>query len=199
MKMPKIPSTKWFYLITSGLSVVAIVMGCVFMLNGANHQTERKQQQVHLKQQQTQRKLSKFEQERPLYSRTEERLDTFMSAYFNYDDQKAYNHRRQAAKKVVSPAVYDNRRLFKEDKYSKTRQLGLQSTFVKNQIVPTKITDQQLEATVYTTQELNFEDEEGQDTIKVFQVTYDGKTDKLVKIDQQGFYNIAVDSTETVD
>lgn len=199
MKMPKIPSTKWFYLITSGLSVVAIVMGCVFMLNGANHQTERKQQQVHLKQQQTQRKLSKFERERPLYSRTEERLETFMSAYFNYDDQKAYNHRRQAAKKVVNPAVYDNRRLFKEDKYSKTRQLGLQSTFVKNQIVPTKITDQQLEATVYTTQELNFEDEEGQDTIKVFQVTYDGKTDKLVKIDQQGVYNIAVDSTETVD
>ncbi|KAA8440915.1 hypothetical protein FKV75_03555 [Weissella paramesenteroides] len=99
----------------------------------------------------------------------------------------------------MSPAVYDNRRLFKEDKYSKTRQLGLQSTFVKNQIVPTKITDQQLEATVYTTQELNFEDEEGQDTIKVFQVTYDGKTDKLVKIDQQGVYNIAVDSTETVD
>lgn len=186
-------------MITSGLSVVAIVMGCVFMLNGANHQTERKQQQVHLKQQQTQRKLSKFERERPLYSRTEERLDTFMSAYFNYDDQKAYNHRRQAAKKVVSPAVYDNRRLFKEDKYSKTRQLGLQSTFVKNQIVPTKITDQQLEATVYTTQELNFEYEEGQDTIKVFQVTYDGKTDKLVKIDQQGVYNIAVDSTETVD
>ena len=36
-------------------------------------------------------------------------------------------------------------------------------------------------------------------TVKVFQITYDGETDKLVKIEQQGIYNIAVDSTETVD
>lgn len=175
--------------------MVAIVIGFVFIFMGANQKATQTKQQDHLQQQ----KLSKFERERPLYSQTEKRLDTFMSAYFNYDDQKGYNHRRKAAKKVVSQAVYDNRKLFKEDKYSKTRQLGLQSTFVKNQIIPTKITDQQLEATVYTTQRLNFEDEDGKDTVKVFQVTYDGETDKLVKIEQRGIYNIAVDSTETVD
>ena len=166
---------------------------------GANQKATQTEQQDHLQQQQTQQKLSKFEREHPLYSQTEKRLDIFMSDYFNYDDQKGYNHRRKAAKKVVSQAVYDNRKLFKEDKYSKTRQLGLQSTFVKNQIIPTKITDQQLEATVYTTQRLNFEDEDGKNTVKVFQITYDGETDKLVKIEQQGIYNIAIDSTETVD
>lgn len=199
MRTPTTQPTKRFYFIWGGLSVVAIVIGFVFIFMGANQKATQTEQQDHLQQQQTQQKLSKFERERPLYSQTEKRLDTFMSAYFNYDDQKGYNHRRKAAKKVVSQAVYDNRKLFKEDKYSKTRQLGLQSTFVKNQIILTKITDQQLEATVYTTQRLNFEDEDGKDTVKVFQITYDGETDKLVKIEQQGIYNIAVDSTETVD
>ena len=89
--------------------------------------------------------------------------------------------------------------MFKEDKYNKTKQLGLQSTFVKNQIVPTKISDSQLEATVYTTQKLNYEDEEGKDTVKVFKITYDGKVDKLSKIEQQGVFEMAIDSTISFD
>jgi len=72
-------------------------------------------------------------------------------------------------------------------------------TFVKNQIVPTKITDSQLEATVYTTQKLNYEDEEDKDTVKVFKITYDGQTDKLSKIKQQGVFEMAIDSTISFD
>lgn len=181
------------------MSILAVIFGSIMMYAGANHKQQQVQQQTQLKKTQTQHKLSQFERQRPLYSQTEKKLDTFMSAFFNYDDQKAYDHRHRVTKKVVSADVYNNRRLFKEDKYNKTSQLGLQSTFVKNQIIPTKIENNQLEATVYTTQTLNFEDEEGKDTVKVFKITYDGKTDQLTKIDQQGVFDMAVDSTISVD
>lgn len=194
MKTPMTRSTKLFYLICGSLSILAVIFGSIMMYAGANHK-----QQTQLKKTQTQHKLSQLERQRPLYSQTEKKLDTFMSAFFNYDDQKAYDHRHRVTKKVVSADVYNNRRLFKEDKYNKTSQLGLQSTFVKNQIIPTKIENNQLEATVYTTQTLNFEDAEGKDTVKVFKITYDGKTDKLTKIDQQGVFYMAVDSTVSVD
>lgn len=199
MKTPMTRSTKWFYMICGSLSILAIIFGSIMMYAGANHKQQQVQQQTQLKKTQTQHRLSQFERQRPLYSQTEKRLDTFMTAFFNYDDQKAYDHRHRATKKVVSADVYNNRCLFKEDKYHKTSQLGLQSTFVKNQIIPTKIDNNQLEATVYTTQTLNFEDEEGKDTVKVFKITYDGKTDKLTKIDQQGVFDMAVDSTVSVD
>lgn len=188
-------STKWFYGICGSLSTLAILFGSIMAYTGASHKQAQVHQETQLKKTQAQVAASKFERQRPLYSQTEKKLDTFMSAFFNYDNQQGYDHRRQGTKKVVSQSVYDDKKLFKDDKYKKTKQLGLQSTFVQNQIVPTKITDSQLEATVYTTQKLNYEDEEGKDTVKVFKVTYDGKTDKLSKIKQQGVFEMAIDST----
>lgn len=188
-------STKWFYGICGGLSTLAILFGSIMAYTGASHKQAQVHQETQLKKTQAQVATSKFERQRPLYSQTEKKLDTFMSAFFNYDNQQGYDHRRKGTKKVVSQSVYDDKKLFKDDKYKKTKQLGLQSTFVKNQIVPNKINDSQLEATVYTTQKLNYEDEEGKDTVKVFKITYDGQTDKLSKIKQQGVFEMAIDST----
>lgn len=199
MKTPMTRSTKWFYGICGGLSLFAILFGSIMAYTGASYKQAQVQQETQLKKTKAQVATSKFERQRPLYSQTEKKLDTFMSAFFNYDNQQGYDHRRKGAKKVVSQSVYDDKKLFKDDKYKKTKQLGLQSTFVKNQIVPTKITDSQLEATVYTTQQLNYEDEEGKDTVKVFKITYDGKTDKLSKIKQQGVFDMAIDSTISFD
>ncbi|MCT0485823.1 hypothetical protein [Weissella paramesenteroides] len=192
-------STKWFYGICGGLSTLAILFGSIMAYTGASHKQAQVHQETQLKKTQAQVATSKFERQRPLYSQTEKKLDTFMSAFFNYDNQQGYDHRRQSTKKVVSQSVYDDKKLFKDDKYKKTKQLGLQSTFVKNQIVPTKINDSQLEATVYTTQKLNYEDEKGKDTVKVFKITYDGQTDKLSKIKQQGVFEMAIDSTISFD
>lgn len=192
-------STKWFYGICGSLSTLAILFGSIMAYTGASHKQAQVHQETQLKKTQAQVATSKFERQRPLYSQTEKKLDTFMSAFFNYDNQQGYDHRRQGTKKVVSQSVYDDKKLFKEDKYKKTKQLGLQSTFVKNQIVPTKINDSQLEATVYTTQKLNYEDQEGKDTVKVFKITYDGQTDKLSKIEQQGVFEMAIDSTISFD
>ena len=192
-------STKWFYGICGSLSTLAILFGSIMAYTGASHKQAQVHQETQLKKTQAQVAASKFERQRPLYSQTEKKLDTFMSAFFNYDNQQGYDHRRQGTKKVVSQSVYDDKKLFKEDKYKKTKQLGLQSTFVKNQIVPTKINDSQLEATFYTTQKLNYEDEEGKDTVKVFKITYDGQTDKLSKIEQQGVFEMAIDSTISFD
>ena len=195
MKTPMTRSTKWFYGICGGLSILAILFGSIMAYTGASHKQAQDQQETQLKKTQANVATSRFEQQRPLYSQTEKKLDTFMSAFFNYDNQQGYDHRRKGTKKVVSQSVYDDKKLFKEDKYNKTKQLGLQSTFVQNQIIPTMITDSQLEATVYTTQKLNYEDEEGKNTVKVFKITYDGQTDKLSKIKQQGVFEMAIDST----
>lgn len=192
-------STKWFYGICGGLSTLAILFGSIMAYTGASHKQAQVHQETQLKKTQAQVATYKFERQRPLYSQTEKKMDTFMSAFFNYDNQQGYDHRHKGTKKVVSQSVYDDKKLFKDDKYKKTKQLGLQSTFVQNQIIPTKITDSQLEATVYTTQKLNYQDEEGQDTVKVFKITYDGTIDKLSKIKQQGVFDMAIDSTISFD
>ncbi|WP_143698397.1 hypothetical protein [Weissella cibaria] len=91
--------------------------------------------------------------------------------------------------------MYNDKLLFKVDKYHKITQLTLQGTYVKSDVIPTKLVNNKLTATVYATQTLNFKDKQGKDAVKVFQITYDGNAGKLTKVTATGNYEINTDSS----
>lgn len=140
-------------------------------------------------------KTTAFQRSRPLYSAAETAIDKFMNGFMTFSDQKEFDERRSTVKSLVTKDVYNDKLLFKVDKYHKVKQLDLQGTYVKSEIVPTGLTHDELVATVYVTQTLNFKDKQGKDAVKVFTVQYDGNTGKLTKVTSEGNYELNVDSS----
>lgn len=136
-----------------------------------------------------------FQRTRPVYSAAETAIDKFMTGYLTFSNQKEFDARRDAVKSLVTEDVYNDKLLFKVDKYHKITQLTLQGTYVKSDVIPTKLVDNKLIATVYATQTLNFKDKQGKDAVKVFQITYDGNAGKLTKVTATGNYEINTDSS----
>lgn len=139
--------------------------------------------------------MSVMQRKRPLNSETENHVTQFMSGYLTFDDQQMFNHRRQVVKSLVSPNVYQDRQVFKVDKYHKVKQLSLQGTYVDNIIVPIKIAQQQLTVKVFATQTLNFANQSGKNALKVFTVTYDGQSHKITAVTDDGNFNLSADSS----
>ena len=81
------------------------------------------------------------------------------------------------------------------DTYNYVLGGGYQGTYVKSDVIPTKVVDNKLIATVYATQTLNFKDKQGKEAVKVFQITYDGNAGKLTKVTAIGNYEINTDSS----
>ena len=102
---------------------------------------------------------------------------------------------RDAVKSLVTEDVYNDKLLFKVDKYHKITQLTLQGTYVKSDVIPTKLVDNKLTATVYATQTLNFKDKQGKDAVKAFDITYDGHRGKLTSVKEDGTIDVNVDSS----
>ncbi|MFH7316287.1 hypothetical protein ACHWP0_07830 [Weissella cibaria] len=140
-------------------------------------------------------KTTAFQRQRPVYSAAENAIDSFMNGFLTFSDQKEFDNRRKTVKSLVTQAVDNDKLLFKVDKYHKITQLSLQGTYVKCAVIPTKLVNNQLTASVYATQTLNFKDKQGKDAVKAFTVTYDGNTGKLTKVTSEGNYEVNTDSS----
>lgn len=140
-------------------------------------------------------KTTAFQRSRPIYSAAETAIDKFMNGFMTFSDQKDFDERRSTVKSLVTNDVYNDKLLFKVDKYHKITQLDLQGTYVKSEVVPTGLEHNELTATVYVTQTLNFKDKQGKDAVKAFTVKYDGDDGKLTKVTSDGNYELNVDSS----
>ena len=136
-----------------------------------------------------------FQRTRPVYSAAETAIDKFMTGFLTFSDQKEFDARRDVVKSLVTEDVYNDKLLFKVDKYHKITQLTLQGTYVKSDVIPTKLVDNKLTATVYATQTLNFKDKQGKDAVKAFEITYDGQRGKLTSVKEDGTIDVNVDSS----
>gem|GEM_PF-4650124 len=177
------------------VTVVFLLIGAGFMYVGAvsSHKLDKLNTQVSaLKGKQT---LTRFQRERPVYSEAETAIETFMSGYLTFNNQQDFDNRRKNVKQIITNDVYENRLLFKIDKYHKVRQLALEGTYVKSDVVPQNLSNNVLTATVLATQTLNFSGQKGKDTIKSFTVTYDGALHKITKVTPEGTFQLNADSS----
>lgn len=143
----------------------------------------------------TKRSATAFQRTRPVYSAAETTIDKFMAGFLTFSDQKEFDARQDAVKSLVTKDVYNDKLLFKFDKYHKITQLTLQGTYVKSDVIPTKLVNNKLTAIVYATQTLNFKDKQGKDAVKAFEITYDGQRGKLTSVKEDGTIDVNVDSS----
>lgn len=178
----------------AGVTAVLLIVGGVLFLKANATQTAN---ESYVTQTNTLRKkgqLSKFQRQRPVYSVAELAIDQFMSGYLTFDNQQDFDDRAKAVKSLVTPTVYADKKLFKVDKYHKITQMSLEGAYVRSEVVPIYLKNNQLTATVYATQTLNLANQQGKDTVKVFNVVYDGTTNKITSVEQTGVYTIQADS-----
>lgn len=178
----------------AGVTVVLLIVGGVLFLKANATQTVNESYVTQSNALRKKGQLSKFQRQRPVYSATELAIDQFMSGYLTFDNQQDFDDRAKAVKSLVTPAVYADKKLFKVDKYHKITQMSLEGAYVKSEVVPIDLKNNQLTATVYATQTLNIANQQGKDTVKVFNVMYDGDTNKITSVEQTGVYTIQADS-----
>jgi len=182
-------------LAVNGLSLLLIVGGIIVAYRGYMKSQQATSYQVESKGLQKEQKLTKFQRERPIYSAGEKTIDEFMSGFLTFSNQKEFDGRRNLLRSTVSKSVFDDGVVFKTDKYHKVKQLSLEGTYLHSDVIPTSLTHNQLTADVYATQTLNFTGKQGKDVVKVYTVTYDGKTGKLISVKEHGTIDFNVDSS----
>ncbi|MCS9992739.1 hypothetical protein EFL69_06550 [Weissella confusa] len=177
------------------VGLTALMVGGLVLHNGLVK--ERQVDTIRLKDKvvRYEGKTTAFQRQRPVYSSAETAIDRFMNGFLTFSDQKEFDNRRETVKSLVTQAVDNDKLLFKVDKYHKITQLSLQGNYVKSAVIPTKLVNNQLTASVYATQTLNFKDKQGKDAVKAFTVTYDGNTGKLTKVTSEGNYEVNTDSS----
>ena len=190
-------SNKTWLWLCLGVIVLAIGFGSWQTYEGRLMKVAVNEKHVQISQKNKKTKLTRIIMKRPIYSAAEEVTDQFMSTFLTYDDQVSYDARRKHVKSLVSEDVYQDRKLFKTDKYQKVTQLQLQSTYDKMFFIPTKLdeTTQTIAGKVYASYSVNFEGENAKTVTKVFTITYDARQDKLVQVDTNGMFNLSADSS----
>lgn len=178
----------------AGVTVVLLIVGGVLFLKANATKTANESYVTQTNILRKKGQLSKFQVQRPAYSAAELAIDQFMSGYLTFDNQQDFDDRAKAVKSLVTPGVYADKKLFKVDKYHKITQMSLEGTYVKSEVVPVDFKNDQLTATVYATQTLNIANQQGKNTVKVFNVAYDSNTNKITSVEQTGVYTIQADS-----
>ena len=181
-------------LAVNGASLFMIVVGIVAVYMGHTKAQQAASYRVESKSLLNEQKLTKFQRQRPVYSAGETKIDDFMTGFLTFSNQKEFDSRRQSLRSIVSKSVYDNGIFFKTDKYHKVKQLSLEGTYVRSDVIPTGLAHNQLTANVYATQTLNFKGKQGKDVVKAYTVTYDGQTGKLTSVTEHGTLSVNVDS-----
>lgn len=138
-------------------------------------------------------KLSKFGN-RKIYNAANQSINDFFTTFNTFDDQASYNNRSKLVQRIATKNVYQDKTLFKVDKYQKVKQVGLQSQFNDIDFIPNNLEGDNIAGTVIVNYSVKLDKKAKRDVQSLYNVEFSAKQNKIIKIEQVGTFDISVNS-----
>ncbi|KRN74799.1 hypothetical protein IV73_GL001076 [Weissella kandleri] len=138
-------------------------------------------------------KLSRLDN-RKIYNAANQSINDFFTTFNTFDDQSSYNNRSKLVQTSSAKNVYQDKTLFKVDKYQKVKQVGLQSQFNDMDFIPNYLTKDSIAGTVVVNYSVKLDKKAKRDVQSLYNVEFSVKQNKITKLEQVGTFDISVNS-----